>query len=189
MFRLLRAFFIWLFRVLRPRRLGSTRSNATRSEPTRSKVTSSKPTRSEPTRSKPRRLASSGPSTRSIPDPSGGLEIEYAPRADGEADPGEVVWTWVPYEDDPSQGKDRPVLVIGYRSGRRVGLALTSKDTGRHDHVEVGIGPWDREGRVSYAKLDRLIDLEFVPIRREGAILDRARFDAVARALRRIGRA
>ena len=37
---------------------------------------------------------------------------EYAPEIDGEPDPGEVVWGWVPYEDDPSQGKDRPVLVL-----------------------------------------------------------------------------
>ena len=36
----------------------------------------------------------------------------YAPEIDGEPDPGEVVWAWVPYEDDPSQGKDRPVLVL-----------------------------------------------------------------------------
>ena len=28
------------------------------------------------------------------------------------ADPGEVVWGWVPYEDDPAQGKDRPVLLL-----------------------------------------------------------------------------
>ena len=34
------------------------------------------------------------------------------PEQDGEADPGEVVWAWVPFEDDPGQGKDRPVLVI-----------------------------------------------------------------------------
>ena len=32
----------------------------------------------------------------------------YAPEMDGEPDPGEVVWAWVPYEDDPAQGKDRP---------------------------------------------------------------------------------
>ena len=36
----------------------------------------------------------------------------YSPDTDGEADPGEVVWAWVPYEDDPAQGKDRPVLLI-----------------------------------------------------------------------------
>src|SRR6476469_6178015 len=36
----------------------------------------------------------------------------YAPEADGEPDPGEVVWAWVPYEEDASQGKDRPVLLL-----------------------------------------------------------------------------
>ena len=41
--------------------------------------------------------------------------IEYSPSLDGDADPGEVVWTWVPYEEDPTQGKDRPVVIIGRR--------------------------------------------------------------------------
>ena len=43
----------------------------------------------------------------------GRLTPEYAPRRDGEPDPGEVVWVWVPYEEDPAQGKDRPVVVVG----------------------------------------------------------------------------
>lgn len=34
------------------------------------------------------------------------MHIAYAPHPDGEPDPGEIVWSWVPYEDDPSQGKD-----------------------------------------------------------------------------------
>ena len=37
----------------------------------------------------------------------------YEPEADGQPDPGEVVLGWVPFEEDPSQGKDRPVLLIG----------------------------------------------------------------------------
>lgn len=36
-----------------------------------------------------------------------GVRVEYTPDMDGEADPGEVVWAWVPYEDDPHRGKDR----------------------------------------------------------------------------------
>lgn len=118
------------------------------------------------------------------PGPGGDeLQIDYAPRRDGDADPGEVVWTWVPFDDDPSRGKDRPVLVIGRRAGRLVGLALTSVEHDRRDRVEVGMGAWDREGRASWAKLDRLIDLSG-GIRREGAVLDRARFDDVVRAYR-----
>lgn len=43
--------------------------------------------------------------------------MEWAADADGQPDPGEVVWTWVPFEEDHSRGKDRPVLLIG-RDGR-----------------------------------------------------------------------
>jgi hypothetical protein len=32
--------------------------------------------------------------------------LVYAPDLDGRADPGEVVWTWVAFQDDPHQGKD-----------------------------------------------------------------------------------
>ena len=111
------------------------------------------------------------------------LEIEYSPRADGSPDPGEVVWAWVPYEDDPSQGKDRPVLLIGRRRDKLVGVALTSKPNPRYT-IELGIGPWDREGRVSYVKVDRLIDLDPDHVRREGAVLDRKRFERVIDAVR-----
>lgn len=110
------------------------------------------------------------------------LEIEYRPRLDGSPDPGEVVWTWVTFEEDPSQGKDRPVLLIGRRGAYLVGVALTSKLHPRYQ-VEVGAGPWDREGRVSYAKIDRLIDVDPARVRREGAILDRRRFDRVVQAV------
>lgn len=115
------------------------------------------------------------------------LRIDYAPRRDGDADPGEIVWAWVPFEEDATQGKDRPVLVIGRRGRELVGVALTSQG-GRHDRVEIGAGAWDPQGRTSYAKLDRLIPLSR-GIRREGAVLDRGRFDAVTRALARVGRA
>jgi hypothetical protein len=113
---------------------------------------------------------------------------EYAPEIDGEPDPGEVVWGWVAYEDDPSQGKDRPVLLIGRREEQWLGLMLTSKDHdrdaedearyGRH-WMDVGTGGWDREGRPSEVRLDRLLVLDEASIRREGAALDRATFDAV----------
>ena len=55
-------------------------------------------------------------------------EVRYAPRANGRADPGEVVWAWVPFEEDSSRGKDRPVLVLARRGGELLTLPLTSKD-------------------------------------------------------------
>jgi hypothetical protein len=119
------------------------------------------------------------------------VQVAYRPERDGDPDPGEVVWTWVPYEDDPTQGKDRPVLIVGHhdrRGGDRhlVGVALTSK---QHDHepqVSVGTGSWDREGRPSYAKLERLLSVDPHQVRREGAILERRRFDDVIAGLERL---
>jgi hypothetical protein len=110
--------------------------------------------------------------------------ITYAPHPDGDADPGEVVWTWVPYEDDPGRGKDRPVLVIGWDHDRLVAIQFTSKDHTDHpDNFEVGTGPWDRSGRPSYVKLDRLLLVDPTAVRREGGALDKPRFDAVVRRL------
>lgn len=61
----------------------------------------------------------------------GPLEITYAPRPDGRPDPGEIVWAWVPFEEDHRQGKDRPVLLIGRDGPWLLGLQLTSKDHDR----------------------------------------------------------
>ena len=118
----------------------------------------------------------------------------YSPEADGLPDPGEVVWTWVPYEDDPAQGKDRPVVVLARTDdGLLLGLQLTSQDHdrdaeqeaswGRH-WMDVGTGAWDSEGRPSEVRLDRLLRLPEAGVRREGAALDRAVFDAVVAASR-----
>ena len=112
------------------------------------------------------------------------LKITYAPQHDGDADPGEVVWTWVPYEDDPKQGKDRPVLVIGTLGRDLAVLPLTSKNhTGHADCIELGSGAWDPSHRVSYVKLDRVLRVRPKKVRREGATLDRVRFDHVVAKL------
>jgi hypothetical protein len=121
--------------------------------------------------------------------------VEYAAEADGLPDPGEVVWTWVPYEDDPQQGKDRPVIVLSRVAGTAAAellcLQLTSKDHdrdaaqeeswGRH-WMDVGTGDWDRERRPSEVRLDRLLRLPEPDVRREGAALDRDVFHAVVAA-------
>ena len=39
--------------------------------------------------------------------------MQWAPTPeDPMPSPGEVVWAWVPYEEDHAQGKDRPVLAL-----------------------------------------------------------------------------
>lgn len=115
--------------------------------------------------------------------------MHYAPAPNGLPEPGEIVWTWVPYEEDHSQGKDRPVLLVGASGRYLLGLMLTSKDhdgdTRRaDDYVDIGTGPWDRQWRPSEARLDRVLQIDPAAVRREGAILDAGRFRGVAAALR-----
>jgi hypothetical protein len=97
-----------------------------------------------------------------------------------------VVWTWVAYEDDPRRGKDRPVLVVGRRGSTLLGLMLSSQDErdGQRGWLPLGPGAWDREQRPSWVRLDRVLEVPEAGIRREGAVLDRTRFDRVASALR-----
>lgn len=93
----------------------------------------------------------------------------------------------VPFEDDPSQGKDRPVLIIGRRGAWLAGLLLTSKSPGSGPNrvfMDVGRGPWDRQQRPSQVRLDRLLDIDPAQVRREGASLDRALFAKVLEAAR-----
>jgi hypothetical protein len=127
-------------------------------------------------------------------DFTGALEPVYAPRPDGRPDPGEVVWTWVPYEEDHSRGKDRPVLLVGHDGPWLLALPLTSKDhdrdadqesrRGRH-WVDVGAGGWDRQGRPSEVRVDRVVRVGADAVRREGAVLAADRFAQVAQALAR----
>ena len=87
--------------------------------------------------------------------------LSYAPDLDGQADPGEIVWTWVAYEDQPRRGKDRPVLVIGRESRTLFGLMLSSQDHHQGDPawLPLGSGPWDGEGRPSWVRLDRVLEM------------------------------
>ncbi len=125
----------------------------------------------------------------------GSPDVEYRPHADGRPDPGEVVWAWVPYDEGDGRGKDRPVLVVGRRDANLLALMLTSKDhdrdaadEARHGRVwtDIGPGPWDSRGRPSEVRLDRLLVLDPATVRREGAALDRHRFDRVVAAARRL---
>jgi hypothetical protein len=119
------------------------------------------------------------------------MTTSYEPEQDGEPDPGEVVWAWVAYEDDPARGKDRPVLVLGRDGAELLCLQLTSKDHDRDAEdeashgrywMDVGSGAWDAESRPSEVRLDRLLRLAEAEVRREGAAMPREVFDAVVSA-------
>jgi hypothetical protein len=119
--------------------------------------------------------------------PRAGRTLQYAPDLDGAADPGEIVWAWVPYEEDASRGKDRPLLVVGRDGDHLFGLMLSSNSDreGQRHWLALGTGTWDGQHRPSWIRLDRVLDVAERGIRREGAVLDHPRFDRVAAELRR----
>lgn len=119
------------------------------------------------------------------------VRFPYRARPDGLPDAGEVVWAWVPYEEDATRGKDRPVLVLAIEGDVVLALPMTSKD---HDRdaaqeagegrfwMDVGTGPWDRHGRPSEVRLDRLLRLPVATVRREGGPLEAGLFEQVVDA-------
>ncbi|WP_419994022.1 type II toxin-antitoxin system PemK/MazF family toxin [Streptomyces boninensis] len=116
----------------------------------------------------------------------GPVRTSYAPDYDGDPDPGEIVWTWVPYEENDGRGKDRPVLVVAREpAGTLLAVQLSSK---RHDDdrewVALGSGPWDRSGRDSWVDLDRVLRVHPAGMRREACALDCQRFHRVEHRLR-----
>lgn len=145
-----------------------------------------------------RRRSTTGSSGRTTSHPypgdfRGTPRISYRPADDGDADPGEIVWTWVPYEEDHTKGKDRPVLIIGRDGKWLLGLQLTSKDHDRDTRQEarqgrrwmdIGTGPWDEQNRPSEVRVNRILRVDPDRVRRIGAVLDKERFTRVAAAVR-----
>ncbi|MEW2544312.1 type II toxin-antitoxin system PemK/MazF family toxin [Streptomyces sp. NPDC047002] len=129
-----------------------------------------------------------GPAATTEADPRevGAVRTEYSPAHDGDPDPGEIVWTWVPFEENDGRGKDRPVLVVAREAaGTLLAVQLSSKrHRGDADWVAIGQGPWDREGRDSWVALDRVMRLHDAGMRREACALDRGRFNLVVNRLR-----
>ncbi|WP_136056834.1 type II toxin-antitoxin system PemK/MazF family toxin [Microbacterium sp. K24] len=121
------------------------------------------------------------------PDRIERLQVAYAPERDGAPDAGEIVWTWVPYEENDGRGKDRPVLVIGRESADRVyAVRMTSKaHDGDRDFLTIGSGAWDSQGRESWVDIEQLYSVHEDGLRREAAVLDRRLYDRVAGALTR----
>ncbi|QTX06355.1 type II toxin-antitoxin system PemK/MazF family toxin [Agromyces archimandritae] len=149
------------------------------------------------------RAASSAPARREEPAPGQtgpgatvevdprrlrGVRVAYAPDDDETPDPGEVVWTWVPYEENDGRGKDRPVVILAASErdpGLFVAAQLTSRPhPGQADYVELGPGAWDAQGRSSWVDLGRVLLVRSEGMRREAASVDRRRYEAIAKAVR-----
>jgi hypothetical protein len=61
---------------------------------------------------------------------------------------------------------------------------LSSKDhDDDRDWISIGTGPWDREGRESWVRRDRVLAVPSGSVRREGAILPKATYEAIVSGL------
>ncbi|MDO4631067.1 MAG: growth inhibitor PemK [Corynebacterium sp.] len=119
--------------------------------------------------------------------------IFYAPNMDGQVDPGEVVWFWIPSEDsahtdDESTLKftERALVVVGRTGDHVLGLITSPNPEHAHDEkwLDIGAGPWDDEGRQSWLRLDKVIKVAESTIRRQGAFIPPRRFNRIASRLR-----
>jgi hypothetical protein len=126
-----------------------------------------------------------GPYATTEVDVVGEITTTYNPDTDGEPDPGEIIWTWVPYEENDGRGKDRPVLIVACEpGGTTLGVQLSSQERDGHpDWVAVGSGGWDAVGRDSWIDISRILRVHPQGMRREAAALPRDRFDQVIAAL------
>ena len=112
---------------------------------------------------------------------TGPIRWEYSPELDRDPDPGEIVWAWVAYEENAHVGKDRPIAVVGRADdGRLVALMLSSQDhDGDRDWIPIGAGSWDREGRESWVRRDRVLAVHADAVRREGAVMPRVTYESI----------
>ncbi|NLB47863.1 MAG: hypothetical protein GX814_09055 [Microbacteriaceae bacterium] len=116
------------------------------------------------------------------------LRTEYAPDRDGEPDPGEVVWTWVPYVEYDGRGKDRPVLIIAKTpDGAWAACYLSTKH--HRGFVSIGSGAWDSQGRESFLAPERVLRVTSEGMRRESAGIGREHFDRAVAAVKQLHRA
>ncbi|MEZ2122864.1 type II toxin-antitoxin system PemK/MazF family toxin [Corynebacterium sp. CCM 9204] len=120
------------------------------------------------------------------PTASMARSIYYAPDMDGQADPGEVVWIWVDTDGPGSPAKERAIIVIGRSRQHMLGLVI-SPNPGHAEEdnwLGIGSGPWDESGRQCWVRMDKVLEVPELGIRRQGAIIPRHRFERIANRLR-----
>lgn len=110
------------------------------------------------------------------------VRFEYAPNMDRDPDPGEIVWTWVPYVENDGRGKDRPVLIIGrIDAASVVGCYVSTKQ--HRDFISIGTGGWDSLGRESFLSPERILRITHDGMRREGALVRKEIFIGAVREI------
>lgn len=121
-----------------------------------------------------------------LPTESMARALFYAPDMDGQADPGEVVWIWAPSDGPGSPPRERAMVVVGRTRNTILGLLISSnpEHRGDDDWIDIGAGGWDTRGRQSWVRLDRILEVSELGIRRQGVVIPRGRFERIANRLR-----
>lgn len=112
--------------------------------------------------------------------------IFYAPDMDGQTDPGEVVWIWAPADGPGKPPRERAMVVVGRNRNSILGLLISCNPEHRNDDnwLDIGSGGWDPRGRQSWVRLDRIIEVSELGIRRQGTVIPQGRFERIANRLR-----
>ncbi|MDO4686069.1 MAG: type II toxin-antitoxin system PemK/MazF family toxin [Corynebacterium sp.] len=113
--------------------------------------------------------------------------IYYAPDMDGQADPGEVVWIMVNTNGPDHPPTERAIVVVGRAAHNILGLLISPDTTHKDEHnwLDIGAGGWDESSRQCWVRLDKVLEVPELDIRRQGAIIPRQRFERIANRLRR----
>lgn len=112
--------------------------------------------------------------------------LYYAPSMDGQAEPGEVVFIWTPSDGADQPLRERAMLIVGHNRGTVLGLLISPNPQHADDErwLDIGTGDWDVAGRACWVRLDRVLEVSELGIRRQGILFPRRRFDRVAAKLR-----
>lgn len=121
-----------------------------------------------------------------FPSESMSRMIFYAPDMDGQADPGEVVWIWAPADGPNQPPRERAIVVMGRNRNSVLGLLVSCNPEHRAEEewIDIGSGGWDPRGRQSWVRLDRVLEVSELGIRRQGTVIPQGRFERIANRLR-----
>ena len=113
------------------------------------------------------------------------MAVIYAPDMDGQADPGEVVWVHIRTQKG-GELELRSLLIIGRKKHTLLGLLISSNEHNSHSPtwIAIGSGPWDPEGKESYVRLDKVLEIPESEIQRRGVSMPERRYDRIAARLR-----
>ncbi|WP_246118161.1 type II toxin-antitoxin system PemK/MazF family toxin [Corynebacterium canis] len=113
--------------------------------------------------------------------------LYYAPDMDGQADPGEVVWIMVNTNGPDKPPMERAIVVVGRAAHNILGLLISPDDAHKEEHnwLDIGAGAWDEASRQCWVRLDKVLEVPELHIRRQGAIIPRQRFERIANRLRK----